>query len=283
MARRFEIALGMALAAFGTTQASAQSLDSAAAVDEAASVEFAISSATVAATAEDEATPADDWNVSFTPYLWVAGTSGDIAIPRTGGDGVEIDKSFSDVLGNLKFAFMGALDVEHKRVVLIGDLMYLSVGAKTEETSDPTILEGKVDAKTLLATSAVGYRVVDKGPMFVDLFVGARLMSLDVEMELEGPLTTRTREADKSHISPLFGGRVRFPLGEKWGLALYADAGGFKSTDVKWQLVGSVQRDLGKHWRLMAGYRHMQLHHESDEIDFDVALSGPFLGFTYRF
>lgn len=286
MARRFAVALGMGLAAFGATQVSAQSLDTGAAAEQAvASADLAGASASVAATsvAQGDAAAADNWNVSFTPYLWVAGTSGDIAIPKSGGDGVEFDKSFTDVLGNLKFAFMGALDVEHKRIVFLGDVMYLSVGAKIEGASDPAILEGKVDAKTLLATSAIGYRVVDKGPMFVDLFVGARLMSLDVDMELTGPLQTRERSADKSHISPLVGGRVRFPLGEKWGLAFYADGGGFKSTDVKWQFAGTVKRDLGSHWRLAAGYRHMKLHHESGELDFNVALSGPIVGFTYKF
>lgn len=243
--------------------------------------EMAASASAAALSSEPAQDESGDWNVAFTPYLWVAGISGDIGLPR--GDEVEVDKSFADILGDLKFAFMGALDVEHDRFVFLGDVIYLSLGVDVESIQAPGFIEGKVDSKTLVSTAAIGYRVVDNGPMFVDLFAGGRLVSLDIETELTGPLQTRQRDASNTTIAPLFGGRVRVPLGDKWGLLLYGDAGGFAASDVKWQLVGTVQRDLGRHWRLVAGYRHMQLHHDKDELEFDVALSGPIIGFSYRF
>ena len=74
------------------------------------------------------------------------------------------------------------------------------------------------------------------------------------------------------------------PLGRKWGLAIYTDVGSlFSNADVKWQVVGTVQRDFGRHWRIAAGYRHMSINHAKRDLDFDVSMSGPIVGFTYKF
>ncbi|HET9396606.1 MAG TPA: hypothetical protein VFO36_11155 [Nitrospiraceae bacterium] len=221
-----------------------------------------------------------DWNVSFTPYLWVAGVSGDLKIPRA-GTSVEIDRSFSDILGNLKFAFMGSLDVEYKRVVVIADAIYLNASAKAENIENPLVTEGKVDAKTFVASGAIGYRVVDKGPLFVDILAGARLVSLDVDVELISPLGTFRAGASPSKVAPMVGGRVRVPLAPRWAVAVYGDVG--INSDLKWQVLGTVQYDLGRHWRLAAGYRHMAIHHDRERGDIDLGLSGPIVGITYRF
>ena len=282
MRKLFLAALAFGWGTIGAGQAGATTLaDSGGGEAVATTVEIASSSSASVASMDAAPDESGDWNVAFTPYLWVAGMNGDIGLPR--GDEVEVDKSFADILGDLKFAFMGALDVEHDRFVFLGDLIYLHVGAEVESIQAPGFIEGKVDSATLVSTAALGYRIVDNGPMFVDLFAGGRIVALDVETELTGPLQTRERDASKTTVAPLFGGRVRVPLGDKWGLLLYGDAGGFAASDVKWQLVGTVQRDLGKHWRLVAGYRHLQLHHDKEDLEFDVALSGPILGFTYRF
>ena len=296
MKRTIALALMIGAASFSATSASAatETMENAAndqqqpipseqfAVDTtAASAATAVSVSAIGSADDAQAEHADgDWNVSFTPYLWVAGIKGDIGIPRDDGN-VEIDKSFADILGNLKFAFMGALDVEHNRFVGIGDILYLNIGAEAESVDSPIFFEGEADAKLLMATAALGYRVVDQGPMFVDLFVGGRLVSLDVDLELTGPLQTRRRSASPSNISPLVGGRVRVPLGGRFALALYTDVG-FDS-EFKWQAIGTVQYDLGRHWRLIGGYRHLALHHNENDFEFDTALSGPIIGVSYKF
>ena len=222
----------------------------------------------------------DDVEVAFTPYLWMAGIHGDIGIPR-GDEEVDVDRSFSDTLSDLKFAFMGTLDVEYKRVVLHTDLIYLSLETKVDPESSLIFDEGEADLKQTIATAAVGYRVVDQGPMYVDLYAGARLVKLSVDLSLDGPLQTREASASPSNISPLVGGKARFPIGGRWALALQGDIG-FDS-DVKWQLAGTVQYQLGDHWRMGAGYRHLALHHDKEESEVDISLSGPLIAFTYMF
>lgn len=222
----------------------------------------------------------NDWGISFTPYLWMPSIKGDISIPRA-QDEAEVDQSFSDILGDLKFAFMGTLDVNYRRFVVHTDTIYLSLGADVDRVDSPIFNEGEFDAKILILTGALGYRVIDRGPTYVDLYAGGRLASLDIDLALTGPLQTREASASPSNISPLVGGKTRIALSDRWALALQGDIG-FDS-DVKWQLAGSVQYQLSDHWLLGAGYRHLALHHDSDESEFDIALSGPLLAVTYIF
>jgi hypothetical protein len=69
--------------------------------------------ATPAMAQEVDHAPDDRSEIRLTPYLWVAGTDGEIGIPR-GDSEVEVGKSFADILGSLNFAFMGTLDVRSR-------------------------------------------------------------------------------------------------------------------------------------------------------------------------
>jgi hypothetical protein len=221
-----------------------------------------------------------DLEVSFTPYLWMPAIDGDVGIPRN-DDEVEVDRSFSDILGNLNFAFMGTLDANYRRFVVHADTIYLNLGVDVERVDSTIFNEGQMDAKLLIATGALGYRVLDRGPMFVDIYAGGRLVSLDVDLSLQGPLQTREASVSPSNVSPLIGGKARFPISDHWAIALQGDVG-FDS-DVKWQLAGTVQYELGDHWRAGVGYRHLALHHDTDDSEFDIAFSGPLVAVTYIF
>lgn len=135
----------------------------------------------------------------------------------------------------------------------------------------------------LVGTAAVGYRILDRDRLFIDLLVGARYTGLDVKLKLEGPLQTRESEASPSSVAPLFGARAQVPLSHNISFVLYGDAGGLGGADIKWQVAGTMQWGISTHWRLIGGYRHMAIHHDKPDFEFDVGLSGPLLGVSYRF
>jgi hypothetical protein len=280
MATNQALILAASLAVILPSPAAAEDL----AVDDSSASEAALEVDASSTTAEKDTAKTEDreWEVILTPYIWIAGTNGNIGIPR-GDSEIEIDKSFADTLGNLKFAFMGTLDVRHDRLVAMTDVIFLSVGAKADSVRNPQFFEGKFDASVLVTTAAVGYRVLDRDRLFVDLLVGARYTGLDVKLELEGPLQTREAKASPSSIAPLFGARAQLPISHNLALVLYGDAGGFGGADVKWQAAGTMQWDISQHWRLIGGYRHMAIHHDKSRFEFDVALSGPVLGASYKF
>ena len=121
----------------------------------------------------------------YTPYLWMSGMKIDIETPQ--GESVEVHDSFTDILGDLKFAFMGALEVKHGRFVSVQDIIFISMGSSADGHIGPVPIEAEVDERLLSTTHLFGYRVVDEGPMFVDLFAGARFTSIKVDVELNLP------------------------------------------------------------------------------------------------
>lgn len=250
----------------------------------------AIATATAAAAlaepAPGAAAPAgggEGWEVSVTPYLWMAGMEGAIGIPRGTGE-VAIDQSFTDILSNLDFALMGMVDARKDRFVILGDALYLAVGTDIESSRDPRFVTGRVDIDTFIASLAAGYRVVDEDTVSVDVFAGARLLALDADLALSGPAAVRTASGSGTTVSPLVGARMRAALAPKLTFGLYGDVGSIISgADAKWQVMGDLRYQIGKSWTMLAGYRFMSIDHETNGFEFDVDMSGPMLGVSYRF
>lgn len=224
----------------------------------------------------------DGWEVMVVPYLWASGMKADISTPQ--GEGIDIDQSFTDILSDIKFTFMGALQARRGRFVTVHDIIFLNMESTEDGNIGPGLVEAEADMRVLTTTHLAGYRVVDKGPLFVDLMAGARMTSIKADLDLSGPFQTIERGSSKTKVGPVIASRFRVPFGERWGLELYGDLGGFGVTsDLSWQLLGTVQYEISDHWRLGAGWRHFSAEQEKDGFKIDLAMTGPFLAFGYRF
>lgn len=222
------------------------------------------------------------WEFAITPYLWASGTKVDIDTPQ--GESIKVDESFFDILDDLKFAMMGAFEARKGRFVMVNDLMFLSLGSSADGHIGPIPIEADVDEKLLATTHLFGYRVVDNGPMFVDLFAGGRITSIKVNLDIDTPLGSFDRSSKKTQFGPVIASRFRAPLGGKWGAAIYGDLGGFGvGADLSWQLLGTIQYDLSDRWRLAAGWRHFYAKQSKNDFDVRMKLDGPILGVTFRF
>ena len=234
------------------------------------------------AAAQPSGSTASGWEFAVTPYLWASATKADIDTPQ--GEEVEVDESFIDILGSLKFAFMGAFEAKNGRFVTVHDLMFLSLGSDADGDLGPIPINADADLRLLATTHLAGYRVVDKGPLFLDVFAGARIVSVKVDLDLDiGPLSF-DRERKKTEIGPVIATRFRAPIAEKWAIALYGDLGGFGVTsDLSWQLLGTIQYELSDHWSLAGGWRYFHAEQKKNDFKVDLSLSGPIFGATYRF
>ena len=291
MTRKLALALIMGMGCIYATGASAAELAGASATapivpatETADSSAYGVAgiAASSLATAESTGSSGSDWEFAVTPYLWASGAKAKIETPQ--GEDFKVDESFTDILGDLKFAFMGAFEVKHGRFVSVQDIMFLSLGSSADGHIGPIPLEADVDEKLLTTTHLFGYRVVDEGPMFLDLFAGGRITSIKVDLDISGPLQTIERSSKKTQFGPVIASRFRAPLGGKWGAAIYGDVGGFGvGADLSWQLLGTVQYDLSDNWRLAAGWRHFSAKQSKNDFDVHLKLDGPILGVTYRF
>ena len=212
-------------------------------------------------------------------YGYFAGAYGKTA-PRDPLPAVDVDLSFGDVLKAFKFALMGAAEARKDRLVFLGDFMWVHLGASGGlSVRDSNFADVEIDAKTLAVTALGGYRVVDKGPVVIDLMAGARLNGNKQKIDYRGTVLDLSGSVSKTWVDPVLATRMNAPLGGKFGLSLYGDVGGFGvGSDFTWQALGTVNYQINNRISAGVGWRYFKLNYDDDDgFLYSVAQSGPIL------
>ncbi|HEY4070583.1 MAG TPA: hypothetical protein VGM04_03390 [Sphingomicrobium sp.] len=220
------------------------------------------------------------WHFATIGYAWLAGAWGktDVIGPLPP---VDLDLPFGKVLKGFKFAFMGAAEARHDRFVVVGDLIFIHLASSEGiGVRDPDFLKAKLDSRTTEVTLLPGYRVVDKGPVTVDLLVGARANWFNTGLHLSGP----NREADASvkhwWLDPLIATRIGAPLGGKWSANFYGDLGGIiAGSQVTWQAVPTISYQINHKMSVGAGWRYFKVNYRDGDFLYNVHQSGPIITF----
>ena len=142
--------------------------------------------AAVAALAVQSAMPAaaedaDKCCFRLTPYYWAVGIDGNLEInDEQGSTDIDFNQDIGDVTDNLEFN--GSLMLEHNK----GNWSNFAAVDYIKTENDDTDInvagsEIEVEADTLLATAATGYRFGAGGDSWVDLLVGVRYGKIDLE------------------------------------------------------------------------------------------------------
>ena len=130
---------------------------------------------------------------------------------------------------------------------------------------------------------SVGYEVSPG----LDLLAGARYVDIDMNTTINITPTPPTITGADDWIDPIIGLDYRTALSDKWRFFGRADIGGFGvGSDMSYQLAAYFGYMPSKSWNLYAGYRHLDFDYKSDndkKFFYDIALSGPLIGFGYHF
>ena len=239
----------------------------------------AVQSSEADARADDE-----DWQFATLTYVWLAGAKGDIDVIGP-AQPVGLDLTIKDTIDALKFAFMGAAEARHDRLIFFGDLMFVHLGGSNDITiREVDLLEGELDSRTVAVTALGGYRVAEKQPAIVDVFGGARLNIVENNVELTGPVRSLEGKISETWLDPVVAARANIPLGGKFGLELYGDIGGFGiGSDLTWQGLAAVQYRISRKIHLAGGWRYFKVNYDKGDFLYDVAQSGPIFGVRFQF
>jgi len=136
------------------------------------------------------------WTFSVAPYFWIAGLSGDTA--QFGMPTVHIDSSFSDILGNLDFAFMAAGEARYDRFSVIGDVIYTKLSADAETPLGILASDVDVTSESFSGLLGLGYAVLDGPDGHLDVVGGIKLWSVETTISLSGGLLGRREASDSA-------------------------------------------------------------------------------------
>jgi hypothetical protein len=284
---RTRLACALAALSVGCAGAAQAQSDTATAQPQPSDPSAAASAAPDNASPDANAQPADDprkWHFSTIGYGWFSGIKGETDVIGPVAP-VGLDLSFGTIFKHLKFVFMGAAEARKDRLVFVGDLMWVHLGAsKGIDIRDRAFLDADLDSKTLAVTALAGYRVASKGPVVVDVLAGARVNGTKTALSLTGPNRSASGSVSQTWVDPVIAVRANAPLGGKASLTLYGDiAGVLWGSDFSWQGLATVNYQIGRRIRLGAGWRYFKVNYDKGDFLYDVAQSGPIIVFRTDF
>ena len=220
------------------------------------------------------------WRIGTSMYGWFTRLDGEMAIA---GNTFPVDVPFEDVFDNLKFTFMGLVEVGKGRWSFMSDLFY----ARLEPSVSNQIATFDTELEQFTGNFAVFYRVVENPGTHVDLYGGVRVnwLETDVNIVAKGPLgKSFSGSADESWVDPIIGVRIHHDLNDKFFIRALADIGGFGvASDLTWQAMASLGYRISEHASVGLGYRGLGTDYSDGGFTYDVISHGLLLGFEYRF
>jgi uncharacterized protein YycO len=150
--------------------------------------QLALATAVLAGTPAPKAPPSeaiippkiDPWEVTLSPYGWLAGLEGTTGVR---GFTAETEVAFKDILSNLDMTAMLNLEARKGRWGGWVDGLYLKM-SMDGQTPGPLLDSVGLSVEQIVAEAALFYRVWQDDRGFLDLYAGARYMSVGGELSL---------------------------------------------------------------------------------------------------
>jgi hypothetical protein len=215
---------------------------------------------------------AQDWSYEASIYAWLAGLNGTIGVSPLGG-GQPVEATFSDLAGFLDFAAAGHFEAHSPKVVLLGDINYVGLGAErdAEIAGQPVTVD--MDYNQWILELGGGYRLSRE----FDLLLVGRYYIQDLGETATAIGGSEATGTSHSWGDIYVGARWTKFLGEHWWISLRGDIGAGGSSFAWFGNAGFGYRfsDLVS---LSLAYRVLSLDYETGSgpgyYMYDVAMGG---------
>jgi hypothetical protein len=225
----------------------------------------------------------DDFTVIVSPYVWIPTVTGQIG---TAAQGLHFQLDAGDLLDVFEFGGLIHGEVRHKSGWGIAtDYIFANLGAGVD------IVIGDVDADIDAEVHEVTIvRRIDLDRHALDIYGGIRRWDADVAIQIETVFFNNTIVTGDEWVDPIIGARYQHALSRDWRLLLQGDIGGFGAgSDFSWNAVAGAAYSLSDRasfqvvWKTLSVDRQSPAIGNGAPIDLDITISGPLIGFAYRF
>ncbi len=219
---------------------------------------------------------APEWQYSGTLYGFAAGVSGESLYGR------EFEITFGDIIENLDFTLMGNLLAQNGQWSFGLDAIHLSMSKNIDLSSRHIPEISNIQLRSTVVTPMIGYKIGDFERGDLHLVAGARYLYIEPTITFS-PIPQITESGSAWNAIVGFRGNVDFY--ENWFMRYYADIGA-GDTEMIWQAFAGIGYSFGA-YDVIAGYRYLEWDFEEDDkggnIFYDLKMSGPIVGLSYRF
>ena len=222
-----------------------------------------------------------EWKCRVTLYGWAEGLSGTTGVK---GFTAPVDANFRDIVDDLNFGAMGAIEISNGRGWgFAADMVYADLGASQIGPLGGTT---KVDMSQFLGNFVFAYEAYKSEPVSIDVYAGVRVNSLDLDLSFRGPgnVLVLATSGSETWVDPIIGVRFQAELPNHFFLRALGDVGGFAvSSQFTWQAMGAIGYHLSDMATLLLGYRAIGTDYKNGGFTYDLVSSGLLLGYQYTF
>ena len=234
-------------------------------------------------TSASSSSTSDEWHYEITPYIWLAGITGNLRVRDTT---VRIDSSGGDVLSQVDFAFATHFEAHKNRIGFFVDENYVNLGT-SGLGNGPGPLLIPYDVQPTMNIFEVGpsytiYALPNEDSSLPDVFSVEALGGLRW-FHLGLGLTAGNNHAEGSRnlVDGFGGGRIKFRPHPKWTLIGKATIGGGGSQSA-WTATGLLDYQFHRNFSVNGGYQVLDMNadNSSNVVGFDGRLKGIIMGLT---
>jgi hypothetical protein len=211
-----------------------------------------------------------DWNLTLTPFGWLAGLKGDTGVKPLVA---EIDLSPSDIIDDLEVAAMLTLDANNGTWGVVADMFYVEL----EDGATTAVGKIKAEVEQWIVTAGPYYRIPAENDLVIDVGAGGRYMNADTDVTTPLGNSSDTEE----WVDPILMLNLRIPVTEKFFIDVNGDIGGFGvESDLTWAVMGAAGYSISESVDLLVAYQHLDVDYEKDGFVYDAATSGFAVGLS---
>lgn len=224
----------------------------------------------------------EEWQFSFTPYAFGLSFSGKMAtLPPAGS--AEIDLGFDDIWNHLNMAYSGAFFARKGDWGFWLEGFYADLEADAEISS---IFYKGIEYNLQLEFYTLGgsYAVIRDDVNDLRLVFGARYLSVKNDFVLLPGIFKGGRLYDQAEwVDPLVGVRFSHHFTDRLNFKLTALVAVFGESEEMYDLFAGGAYGFGSLGEFIVGYRHIKYDSRKGDFVFDVELSGPIIGYQFKF
>lgn len=219
-----------------------------------------------------------DWAFQLTPYAWATDIRGDMT-PFRGAHRVKFSSSFSQLLQDLDAAVFLSGSVRRDRFVILGDFSFAK-SSKFGHLASGVKVKGEVDQTSMTLVS--GFQAIRTPSVGIDIMAGARHWLIKAKVAV--PAAGEAVSPRLTFTDPILAMQANVALAPRWSAHFYGDFGGFgvgsRQTS---QLLATLRHEIRDDIFISAGFRTLSFDYRKGGSDFDLTMSGPLIGASWRF
>ena len=224
-----------------------------------------------------------DWLIA--PYGWLPDISLDQSSDNSGGGSI----SGSDLLSKTESVGMLRFEAARNRWGLTLDAIWLSLADQTTLAAEPPLnVSIDIDGELELTVFELGGFYRPSGEVEgVNYLLGVRQIGVEKGLSVVPSIGPSQRFDSDTDMTDIFAGaRYLHRLGNRWMLTARGDLS-FGDSEGTLNLNASIGYQVAGPFGLQLGYRHAVIEFEEDvggvPETTEISLSGPYLGFVFRF